>query len=591
MSRRLLTAVLAAALLAAGCSSSSGSGQSTAQNGTVTFALPPNATPNWILPLSIPGHLATYNSSIYQLLFVPLITYNGTSGTVGFDEKASAARKPEYSADGKTVTVTLKDNLTWADGSKLTTRDVEFWYNLVKYNKTEWGGYAKGRMPDNMVEFKTIDEKTFQFILDKPYNPDWFTANQLVNVRPMPQKVFDKTSADGAIGDHDRTEAGAKQVFSFLVGQAKDLPTYQTNPLWKAGNGPFAVQEFTTGGQVTLVKNPKYTGDDAAKVDKVVFKPFTSADAEFNVLQTGGVDYGYLASANLNQRSSLESKGYQVQPWKGWAITYIPYNFNNPQACPIFKQLYVRQAIQHAVDQDSIVKNIWRDMAVAGYGPVPQDPSSPFLSDTQKNNPYPFDIAQGKALLESHGWTIGADGVAACIDPSRCGTGISAGTQLKFTLLAESGSKETDNMMAELKSSLSKIGVALELKQAPLNTVLGNSKACQPTAPECSWQMSFFGTQGSWYFNAYPSGERIFGTGATSNLGSYSDPKADELIAASTSTADHDSIKAYGDYLTKDLPVIWLPNPVYQISAVKKNVNIGNQDPLAAMQPQRWTVS
>jgi peptide/nickel transport system substrate-binding protein len=587
MSRRLLVAGVAAAMLAASCSSEPT--QST-QSGSVSFALPPNATPNWILPLGIPGHLASYNSSIYELLYVPLYSYNGTSGTVAMDPKSSAAQPPKYSADGKTVTVTLKD-LTWSDGKKLSTRDVEFWYNLVKANKTKWGGYAKGRLPDNITTFTAKDDKTFELTLDKAYNPDWFTANQLYNIRPMPQAAWDKTAADGPVGDHDRTEAGAQQVFDFLVSQAKDLPSYQTNPLWKTVDGPFTVQEYGTGGQVTLAKNPKYTGEDAAKLDKVSFKPFTSADAEFNVLQTNGIDYGYLASANLNQRSALEQKGYTVSPWKGWAITYIPYNFNNPQAGAIFKQLYVRQAIQHAVDQTSIVKNIWRDMAVAGYGPVPQDESSPFISDTQKNNPYPFDIAKGKELLESHGWTIGGDGVATCTAPDKCGPGIAAGTPLRLTLLAESGSKETDNMMAELKSSLSKIGVAIDLKQAPLNTVLGSSKACTADQPECSWQLSFFGTQGSWYFPAYPSGERIFGTGATSNLGSYTDPKADELIAASTSTADTASMKAYSDYLTKELPVIWLPNPVYQISAIKKNVNVGVQDPLASMQPQRWTTS
>lgn len=588
MPRRLLIAGVAAAMLAAGCGGTEPA-QSTS-NGMVTFALPPNATPNWIMPLGIPGHLASYNSTIYALLYVPLYVYNGSSGTVAMDEKASAAEPPKYSADGKSVTITLKD-LTWADGKKLSTRDVEFWFNLVRANKTKWGGYAKGRLPDNIVEFKAQDDKTFTFTLDRAYSPDWFTANQLTNVRPMPQAAWDKTSADGAIGDHDRTDEGAQKVFDFLVAQAKDLPSYQTNPLWKTVNGPFTVEEYTAGGQVTLVKNPKYTGTDTAKLNKVSFKPFTSADAEFNVLQTSGLDYGYLASANLNQRSALEAKGYTVTPWKGWAITYIPYNFNNPQAGPIFKQLYVRQAIQHAVDQTSIAKNIWRDMAVPGYGPIPQDESSPFLSDTQKNNPYPFDIAKGKQLLESNGWKIGGDGVATCTAPEKCGPGIAAGTPLRFTLLAESGSKETDNTMAELKSSLSKIGVALELKQAPLNTVLGSSKACKPEQPECSWQLSFFGTQGSWYFPAYPSGERIFGTGATSNLGSYSDPKADSLIAASTSTADANSMKAYGEYLTHQLPVMWLPNPVYQISAIKKNVKDVVQDPLAAMQPQRWSAS
>jgi peptide/nickel transport system substrate-binding protein len=573
--------------LAASCSGDPGAGQP-AHSGTVTFALPPNATPNWILPLGIPGYLASYNSAIYALLYLPLYSYNGSSGTVAMDQPAGAAEPPKFSADNKTVTITLKD-LTWADGTKLTTRDVEFWYNLVRANKSKWGGYAKGRLPDNIVAFKAQDDKTFEFTLDKAYNPDWFTSNQLIKVRPMPH-AWDKTSADGPVGDHDRTEAGAQQVFDFLVAQAKDLPSYKDNPLWKIVNGPFVVEEYSTNGQVTLARNPKYTGQDAAKMDKVSFKPFTSADAEFNVLQTNGLDYGYLASANLNQRSALESKGYAVTPWKGWAITYIPYNFNNPQAGPIFKQLYVRQAIQHAVDQDSIVKNIWRDMAVAGHGPVPQDEASPFISDTQKNKPYPFDLAKAKQLLESHGWQTGADGVAVCDAPDKCGPGIAAGTPLRLTLLAESGSRETDNMMAELKSSLSKIGVALDLKQAPLNTVLGSSKACKPEQPECSWQLSFFGTQGSWYFPAYPSGEQIFGTGATSNLGSYSDPEADRLIAASTSSADHDSMKAYGDYLARELPVIWLPNPVYQISAIKKNVRGVTQDPLAAMQPQRWSV-
>src|SRR5262249_54398625 len=51
---------VAATLLAAGCSSgtqgSSASGGTPQKGGAVTFALPPNATPNWIFPLGTPGH-------------------------------------------------------------------------------------------------------------------------------------------------------------------------------------------------------------------------------------------------------------------------------------------------------------------------------------------------------------------------------------------------------------------------------------------------------------------------------------------------------------------------------------------------------
>jgi len=115
-------------------------------------------------------------------------------------------------------------------------------------------------------------------------------------------------------------------------------------------SGPFRASEFTPQGQVTLTRNDTYTGPDKSTLNSVSLKPFTSADAEYNVLRTGQLDYGYIASSNLGQTSALEQQGYTVKPWQGWAITYIPYNFNNPKVGPVFAQLYVRQAIQTAID-------------------------------------------------------------------------------------------------------------------------------------------------------------------------------------------------------------------------------------------------
>ncbi|MEV5746914.1 peptide ABC transporter substrate-binding protein [Actinoallomurus sp. NPDC052308] len=584
-----------AALLVAGCSSgsgqgSSGSGGTPQQGGAVTFALPPNATPNWIFPLGTPGHLAGYNSAIRQNVFLPLYAYNGSSGTVALDEKAGAAKTPVYSNGGKTVTITLKDG-TWANGQKVTTRDVEFWFNLAKANKDQWGNYSKGDLPDNVAKFTTVDDKTFKLDLTKAYNPDWFTANQLTYITPMPQSAWDVEAAGGKVGDYDRTTDGAKKVFKYLIGEAGKLSEYASNPLWKVANGPFTVKEFTTTGQVTLAKNAKYTGDDAAHLDTVTFKPFTSAQAELNVLRAGGVDYGYLPALATSQQKTIENSGYQVKPWNGWAITYIPYNFNNPEMGAVFKQLYIRQAVQMSIDQATISRVIWHDQAAPGYGPVPQQPVSKYLSQDQKNNPYPYDVNKAKALITSHGWTI-AGNVASCTKPGtgadQCGAGIKAGTQLKFSLLTESGSTETDNTMQELQSSLSKIGVALSIKSEPLNSVLDHSPECKPNQSTCSWQLSFFGTQGSWYFPAYPSGEQIFSTDGGTNLGSYSDPTADKLVKESTSSSDPQAMQQYSSYLAKQLPVIWMPNPAYQVSAIRNNLRGVVQDPLATMQPQRW---
>lgn len=590
----LVVLVLAVSLAACGTPSRRhGGGDGVpVEGGSVSFALPPSATPNWILPIGIPGYLATYNSAIQSTMYPSLYIYDKSGGELDLDEKASAALPPRFSADGRAVTITLKDDLSWSTGEAVTTRDVEFWFNLIKANKKEWGGYSEGRIPDDIVSFSTVSDRTFRLKLDKAYNQDWFTANQLTNITPLPQASWDKTSATGTVGDYDRDQAGASKVFDFLVGQAKQLATYDTNPLWKVVDGPFELRGFTMNGQVTLAKNPHYTGEDAAHLDTVTLRTFTSSAAEYNVLLAGGVDYGYVPTSDLGQKQKLRSLGYRIDPWRGWAITYIPYNFNNPELGDVFAQDYVRQAIQRTVDQRGIAHVIWRDTATPGYGPVPQGTGSKYLSPVQRKNPYPFDVGKAKNQLLSHGWRIGDDGVAFCAEPGdgrhRCGSGIEPGTRLSMDILSESGSNETDDTMQELKSSLSEVGIELTITERPLNSVLAATTPCEPDEASCGWQLSFFGTQGSWYYPADPSGEQIFATSGASNLGSYSDAKADRLVRETTLAGSGSAMPSYSAYLAKDLPVIWLPNPAYQVSAIDSALHGVSQDPMAGMHPQRW---
>ena len=209
--------------------------------------------------------------------------------------------------------------------------------------------------------------------------------------------------------------------------------------------------------------------------------------------------------------------------WDGWAITYLPYNFNNPTMGAVYSQLYVRQALQHLVDQDTISDVVWHGAANPGYGPVPQDPDNKFLSDEQRDNPYPFDPDAATTLLEDNGWTLGSDGVYVCETGADCGEGIEDGQALSITILTQSGNTETDNMFAAMKSTFEESGVGVTIKEAPLNTVLGSIPSCESDSPECTWELPFFGTAGSWYFPAYPTGEQLFSTGGGSNFGSYSD--------------------------------------------------------------------
>ncbi|GAA3155573.1 hypothetical protein GCM10020001_094340 [Nonomuraea salmonea] len=65
---------------------------------------------------------------------------------------------------------------------------------------------------------------------------------------------------------------------------------------------------------MVLAKQDAYSGPDKPKIGKIVLRPFTGDDAEFNVLRAGDIDYGYIPPANLSQKSYLESKGYKVAP-------------------------------------------------------------------------------------------------------------------------------------------------------------------------------------------------------------------------------------------------------------------------------------
>ncbi|MEV0439640.1 peptide ABC transporter substrate-binding protein [Streptomyces spectabilis] len=601
--RALKAAAAAGLALAAltGCTREGGrvdmgpTGGTPVEGGTATMALPPAATPNWIFPIGAPGYGASYNYGIQSLLFMPVYdaVQDRQKGELTTHGPSTLGLKPTYSEGNRTVTVPLRKGVKWSDGTPVTARDLEFWFNLVKANKASWGNYSVGTMPDNVKRFETLDDHTVRLRLSRAYNPDWFTANQLTLMRALPQHAWSATSDGGEVGDFDRTKKGAKAVFARLTRHAKSLGSYAGDPLWKTVNGPWKLAGWRDNGQVTIVPNEKFTGPRSQRphLDKVVFKPFTTADSEYNVLRSGGVDYGYIPPSVMAQKEKFEDKGYRVDPWEGWAATYIVYNFNSTHAGPLLRRLYIRQAMQHLVDQKAMSEVIWQGSATPTLGPVPVAPKSQYLSPAMERNQYPFSVARAKALLEAHGWRTGG-GTARCerpgTGPGECGAGIAKDTPLKLTLLSQSGSTETTNMMQELKSSLSKAGIELTVRQQPLNSVLGNSVPCTAKDPGCDWDMSFFGTAGSWYYPLNPSGEQLFSTGASANFGNYSDKRADRIIRAVQYAPDMKAVHAYGEYLAEQLPVMWMPNPAYQVSVIRNDLRGVGQNPTVTFAPQDW---
>ena len=590
--RRRALAVLAAAVSAGALlSACQGSGSSaSASADSVNYALPADFTPNWILPIGTAAHLNTNNISIAAALWEPLIAYDGSTGKIAWNKADSVATAADFAADGRSVTITLGDR-HWSDGEQVTSRDVQFWYDLVKADKAQWAGYNPGQAPDDWTSFKIVDSTHFTITFDKSYNDQWMLANELSAITPLPQHAWDKTSASAAVSNADETTAGAVQVWNYLNTAAANISGYASNALWKTIDGPYGVSSWSSAGKVVLSANAKYDGGEKANIKTVDLLPFTTTTAEENALRAGDVDYGYIDPTEMSEKSSFTNLGYTVEPWTGWAITYMPYNFDNPTMGSVFKQLYARQAVQESIDQTTLAKAVFNGTATPGYGPVPQSEQSDFLSTVQSANPYPYSTSGAKALLTGHGWTE-QGGVMVCTDAgtgaNQCGSGVAAGTKFQMQVLSQSGSTVTDNLMSALQSSLAETGIGFTIKTAPVNTVLSETPQCTAGQSICGWQLSYFGTAGSWYFSAYPSGDSLFETGGGANFGGYSNASVDALIKDTTTSSSTAAMQAYSAALAKDLPVVWLPEPDYQISVIKDGLSLTAQDSLANFHPAQW---
>lgn len=591
-----LLAVVAAGVTLAACSSASSNspsnGTKRVKGGTATVALSPGDKFTYIFPLLSYDYATGANIEYSEyLMWRPLYWFGGPN-SAGLDERYSLAEpaKVTHNASSTTATITLK-NYQWSDHKPVTTRDVQFWFNILKADKGNWWDYVPGQFPDNVTSFKIISSKTFSLTFKGTYSTAWL-YNELGQLIPLPQHAWDKESASGSVGNYDLTPSGAKAVAKFLTAQNKDLGTYASNPLWQVVDGPFKLSSYVSStGDATYVRNKAYSGKATGSISKLRVLSFTSGTAEFNTLLAGNsINYGYVPFNDSAALGRVKAAGYKVASWPEWGITYISLNFASPEVGAIFKQLYIRQAMQKLINQQTYIKVFLHGFGNATYGPVPLVPNSKFLSAAQKQNPYPYSPSDAVKLLKSHGWHIVSNGADVCTRPgsaaNECGAGIAAGAKLSFGLEYVTGLTPITEEVTQLETTFSKAGIALSLKGAPFDTVVSADIACKKAG---CWQMNYYG-QG-WYFDPgynVPDGGAIFDSTSASNGGLYSSPEADRLISKLHS-GGLPALYSYENYLAKNLPVLWMPQLDTQVSAVSSNLQgVLPQDPLGNIYPENW---
>ncbi|PRY64308.1 peptide/nickel transport system substrate-binding protein [Glaciihabitans tibetensis] len=350
----LLAVALTGALALSACSSpattATNATSEISEGGTLTVALdrelPTLDVTNGLLAQQ---PVLILSNALYQPLMAPAAGGTFTPGL---------AKSLESDETATHWTLTIPDDVTFSDGSPLTTAAVKAHVERLANpeSKSSAAGQAK-----QIAGMTITDDTTMVFDLAAP-NADF--ASLLARTLGM----ITSTTATDELG-------------------------------FPLGAGPFVIDAFTPGDSVTVVRNENYWGEPAA-LDSITFKMMPDADSRYQSLQSGDVDLIWTeVTSQFEQARADDSLEVHAAPA---AVSSLLLNLSNPK----FEDVEIRTALAQAIDRDAVnaVVNL-------GEGITVDSPYS-LLGDLAPTVDYPeYDVEAAKDVLEGAGlsFTIASD--------------------------------------------------------------------------------------------------------------------------------------------------------------------------------------
>lgn len=305
--RRTAAAVLALAAVttAAACdATSAGTGSTEGSGGTLVFARTSRGVTD-LNPTS--DELATNNAYTLDKIFEPLVELRKNG-----DIKPLLATSYKVADDGLSWTFTLRDGVTFSDGSALDSADVV--YSLKRHLRH--GGALPLSAPITGVS--ASGARTVVVTLSRPYAPLLADLATFANVI-LPKDLGGRTE---------------KEFFKDPVG-----------------TGPFTVSSWDRRtGEITLAANKTYW-QGRPSLDKVEFTVVDDDNQLLQQLQAGQVDViDSVPAANVAQlRANPDVKVTVSDSWQQGLLA-----FNTVDGA--FQDVHLRRAVASALDRKAIAK-------------------------------------------------------------------------------------------------------------------------------------------------------------------------------------------------------------------------------------------
>lgn len=326
----------------------------------------------------------------------------------------------EVSTDGLTLTLTLRDDIKFSDGSPMTGADVVFSLDRARNRDlTSWADLIAS------IDKVSADGNVVTVALKHP-DPAILSMLSTFSTAIVSKAVF-----DAAPGANDQEKAAA----IFASGKPG------------VGSGPFYLSGFSQGATMDFTANPNYwregaDGKPLPYLEGVHFEIIPDDATRVLKLQSGEVDVAELIP--FSRVAELKADpNLKMELFPSTRIIYAPINTRETRAdgsANPLNNVKLRQALNYATDKDALVGLVLQGAGAPMSSPL-MSAQTPMAADMSPL--YGYDIEKAKTLIEE--------------------AGIQPGTPLTFTTLA--GSADDATVFAALQQMWAPLGINLTVEQ------------------------------------------------------------------------------------------------------------------------------
>lgn len=345
-----LSLVLIMQVLFTGCFSKSSS------DGTKIARLVSGGEPGSLHPALAQG---THESVILDHIFEGLMKRDKNGKIV-----KGIAKDYKISEDKLTYTFTLRKDVTWSNGDKITAHDFE----------VAWK-YAL-----NPITASTYSYQLYYLVGAIEFNTFDYENGSAEDMKKLEDAVGVKALDDVTL------EVNLMQPTPFFIELCAFYTYYpinkslhESNPDWAidgsthVSNGPFKIVEWNHDSNVVVKKNEEYYNKKAIKLDGIEFIILEDINTQWQMFENSEIDVNdnlptdVLGDLRKQKDESLISTGELA--------TYF-YRFNTTEKP--FNNLKVRKALSMAIDRNLIIDEVSQGGQIPAYGLVP-----PGIPDTK----------------------------------------------------------------------------------------------------------------------------------------------------------------------------------------------------------------